>query len=82
MILTFLISGCSTTDKMTRKELVELKENLRLRLNSLELERSYLQKILADSMAIDSLRFELEKCKQEIENLINSDSTKSGEKDF
>lgn len=81
LVLSFLINGCSTTDKMTKKELTDFREDLRLRRNSLELERSYLKNILADSLAIDSLRVELKKCKEEIENIINSDSSKTTRND-
>lgn len=81
-LVSFLIAGCMASEKMTRKELAELKENLRLRKNSLELEKSYLKKILADSLLIDSLKIELKKCEEEIENLKNIDTTNPDGKKF
>ncbi|MGB9664132.1 MAG: hypothetical protein ACPL25_04315 [Ignavibacteria bacterium] len=78
-LVSFLINGCGTSERMSRKELAELKENLRMRKNSLELEKSYLKKILADSLLVDSLKIELKKCEEEIVNLKNIDSTNSNE---
>lgn len=72
LILFFI--GCFSTDRLTKKEWSELMEDLRLRKNSLELEKSYLKKVLLDSLLIDSLIIELKKCEEEIELLKKIDT--------
>lgn len=83
-ILSFLIAffiGCNS-HRLTRNEWFNLMEDLRLRKNSLELEKSYLKSVLADSLTIDSLRIKLKKCEEETEKLKLSDTTKLNLLDF
>jgi len=81
-ILTLMISTGCNSDKLTRSEWFNLMEDLRLRKNSLELEKSYLKSVLTDSLLIDSLRIELKKCEEEIEELKSKDTTNVDEFDF
>jgi len=81
-ILTLMISTGCNSNRLTRNEWFNLMEDLRLRKNSLELEKSYLKSVLTDSLLIDSLRIELKKCEEEIEELKSKDTTNVDEFDF
>jgi len=81
-ILTLMISTGCNSNRLTRSEWFNLMEDLRLRKISLELEKSYLKSVLTDSLLIDSLRIELKKCEEEIEELKSKDTTNVDEFDF
>ena len=81
-ILILMISTGCNSNRLTRSEWFNLMEDLRLRKNSLELEKSYLKSVLTDSLLIDSLRIELKKCEEEIEELKSKDTTNVDEFDF
>jgi len=81
-ILTLMFSTGCNSNRLTRSEWFNLMEDLRLRKNSLELEKSYLKSVLTDSLLIDSLRIELKKCEEEIEELKSKDTTNIDEFDF
>lgn len=66
VILIFIFSiKCFSQDlKLKKSELKYLMEDLRLRKKSLEMEREYLMNFLQSIKDLDSLRNELNKCKE------------------
>ncbi|MCR4416567.1 MAG: hypothetical protein NUV92_02305 [Ignavibacteria bacterium] len=77
-ILFLTISGCSKSERLSKKDWFYLMEDLRLRKNNLELEKSYLKEVLKDSLLVDSLRIELKNCNDEIEKFKEFDSSQVG----
>lgn len=65
-IWIFAIMSYSQEKKIKKSEFDDLMIDLRLRKQSLEMEKNYLRKFLDSLNYIDSLREELEKCKKSI----------------
>lgn len=82
LIFALLTSSCSKSEKLSKKDWLYLMEDLRLRKNSLELEKSYLKEVLKDSLLIDSLRIELQNCYDEIEKIRKIDSSQIDKDSF